>query len=68
MKKYAIVLDGTVIDVITWAQNTPVGLPKFGSFAVIGPSDVEAGWSYIDGVFAPPIAIMAEPKATKKKK
>lgn len=65
MKKYAIILNQKVIQVINWDYNTPIGLPKIDSFAIVSPSAVEVGWDYVDGVFSAPLQVMA---ATGKKK
>lgn len=54
MGRYAVVLNDEVINVVVWDGITPWA-PEEGEAVLVPEGEVAGiGWSYVDGVFAPP--------------
>jgi hypothetical protein len=68
MKKYAIVKDGVVVNVIEYAEQPTTPLPGFEAGHVAIQADaVSPGWNYANGTFTnpnpPEVVEMPAPKS-----
>ncbi|MBZ9675141.1 hypothetical protein [Mesorhizobium sp. ES1-1] len=58
--RYALVSEGTVVNVILWDGNTETWAPPAGSIAVLCPDEVGTGWTYVHGDWQAPAEIEEE--------
>jgi hypothetical protein len=57
MNKYAMVKDNEVINVIVWDGVKELNI-TYATLVHIGSQFVEIGYTYVDGVFSPPVEII----------